>query len=218
LFGDNGQAHVRGKQFCYESGLLVPAIIRWPAGFPAPKGFEAGKSDGRLIAAIDLAPTMLDLAGVAKPPKMQGEIFLGERAAPPRRYVFGARDRCDETVFRFRTVRDERYRYLRNFTPDRPFLQPNEYKEKQYPVWNLLKELHAEGKLGPAPDRLCAPSMPADELYDLEADPHEIENLAGSPQHAETLARLRTALERWIDESGDLGKDLEPADLAARRG
>ena len=92
---------------------------------------------------------------------MQGRVFLGDRAEPPREYAFGARDRCDETVFRFRTVRDARYRYIRNFTPDRPFLQANDYKEQQYPVWNLLKELHAEGKLTPVQDRLCAPTMPA---------------------------------------------------------
>jgi arylsulfatase A-like enzyme len=218
FFGDNGEAHVRGKQFCYESGLRVPMIIRWPAGFPSPKGLRSGTTDDRLLAAIDLAPTMLDVAGAAKPAKMQGQVFLGERSAPPRRYVFGARDRCDETVFRLRTARDARYRYIRNFTPDRPFLQPNEYKEKQYPVWSLLKELHAAGKLTPVQDRLCAPSMPAEELYDLEADPHEIENLAGSPRHAETLTRLRAALEQWIGESGDRGRDLEPADLAARKG
>src|SRR5439155_25106444 len=155
--------------------------------------FKPGSVDDRLLAAIDLAPTMLGLAGIPKPVKMQGEIFLGEHAAAPRQYVFGARDRCDETVFRFRTVRDARYRYIRNFTPERPFLQPNEYKEKQYPVWNLLKQLHAEGKLSPAQEFLCAPAMPAEELYDLETDQHEIHNLANSVQHQRVLRRLRAA-------------------------
>src|SRR6058998_1200103 len=98
FFGDNGQAHVRGKQFCYDSGLLVPLIMRWPKDFSAPKHFKPGTVDDRLLAAIDLAPTMLDLAGIPKPVKMQGEIFLGEHATARRQYVFGARDRCDETV------------------------------------------------------------------------------------------------------------------------
>jgi len=160
----------------------------------------------------------MDLAGVKKPAKMQGEVFLGSRAARPRQYVFGARDRCDETVFRFRTVRDARYRYIRNFTPERPFLQPNEYKEKQYPVWNLLKQLHAEGKLSPAQEFLCAPTMSAEELYDLETDPHEIRNLAASVQHQKVLRRLRAALETWIEESNDQGRELEPPELAARKG
>jgi N-sulfoglucosamine sulfohydrolase len=218
FFGDNGQAHVRGKQFCYESGLLVPLIIYWPSALPAPKGFQPGTLDPRLIAAIDLAPAMLDIAGAPKPPKMQGENFLGNHAEPPRQFVFGARDRCDETVFRFRTVRDARFRYIRNFTPDRPFLQPNEYKEKQYPVWNLLKKLHAEGKLSPAADALCAPTMPEEELFDLETDPHEIHNLASSPAHQETRKRLRAVLEKWIEESKDQGRELEPPELAARKG
>ncbi len=218
FFGDNGQAHVRGKQFCYDSGLSIPLIIHWPAGLPAPRGFEAGRVTDRLVAAIDFGPTMLALAGIDKPATMQGEVFLGDQAAPPRKYVFGARDRCDETVFRFRTVRDARYRYIRNFTPERPFLQPNQYKESAYPVWNLLKELHAAGKLTPEQAALCTPTMPAEELYDLTADPHEIHNLVGDPSHAETLRRLRSVLEKWIDESHDQGQTLEPADLAARRG
>ena len=97
---------------------------------------------------------------------------------PPRQYAFGARDRCDETVFRFRTVRDARYRYIRNFTPERPFLQANDYKERQYPVWNLLKELARRRASSRRRRRsLPAPTMPAEELYDLDRDPHEINRL-----------------------------------------
>ncbi len=218
FFGDHGQAQVRGKQFCYDSGLRIPLLIRWPKELSPPAQFRPGSVDGRLIAAIDFGPTMLALAGVPKPAKMQGEIFLGEQADPPRSYVFGARDRCDETVFRFRTVRDARYRYIRNFTPERPFMQPNQYKETQYPVWNLMKELHAAGKLTPVQDVLLRPTMPEEELYDLASDPYEIRNLAGSSEHRATLERLRGVLERWIDESDDQGRVLEPPELAARRG
>jgi hypothetical protein len=149
---------------------------------------------------------------------MQGEIFLGDRAGPPRKCVFGARDRCDETVFRFRTVRTDRYRYIRNFTPERPFLQPNDYKERQYPVWNLLKELDAQGKLTPLQKLLTAPTMPEEELYDIAADPHETKNLANSPEHATVLKELRGVLEKWIDESNDQGRQLEPPELAAAKG
>jgi hypothetical protein len=161
---------------------------------------------------------MLTLCGAKRPPKMEGRVFLGAAADPPRRYSFGARDRCDETVFRFRTVRDARYRYIRNFTPDRPFLQANKYKETSYPVWNLLKELHAAGKLTPAQDALCAPTMPAEELYDLEKDPYEINNLAKSKDHAEALKRLRAELERWIEETKDQGAKPEPEDVIKNRG
>ena len=218
FFGDNGQAMVRGKQFVYDSGLRIPLIIRWPKSFPVPRHFKPGTADDRLIAAIDLLPTMLDAIGAGKPRGMEGQIFLGDRAAPARQYVFGARDRCDETVFRFRTVRDARYRYIRNFTPERPFLQPNDYKQRSYPVWNLLKALHAEGKLTPVQAVLAAPTMPAEELYDLQRDPHETVNLAASRAHRATFERLRTALTRWIEETNDQGKTLEPPELAAARG
>ena len=218
FFGDNGQAHVRGKQFCYDSGLHVPLIVRWPTSIPAPKHFSPGSVDNRILMAIDLAPTMLALAGVKVPSKMQGQPFLGSRAGKPREYAFGARDRCDETVFRFRTVRDARYRYIRNFTPERPFLQANEYKEKSYPVWNLLKELNVAGKLTPVQAALCAPTMPAEELYDLETDPHEVHNLIQAPEQQKTLKRLRRALEKWIGQSNDQGRNLEPAELVRRKG
>lgn len=218
FFGDNGQAHVRGKQFCYDSGLHVPLIIRWPGKVPPPKHFAPGTVDERLLAAIDLAPTMLAIAGAKKPEKMQGEIFLGDGAGPPRKFVFGARDRCDETVFRFRTVRTERYRYIRNFTPDRPFLQKNDYKERQYPVWTLLKELDAAGRLTPMQQFLTAPTMPEEELYDVVADPHETKNLASSAEHQAVLKELRGVLEQWIEESNDQGRQLEPPEVAAAKG
>src|SRR5262249_4589497 len=159
-----------------------------------------------------------DIAGAKTPAKMEGQNFLGDGAAPPRPYVFGARDRCDETVFRFRTVRDAHYRYIRNFTPERPFLQANEYKEGSYPVWNLIKELRAAGKLTAAQAVLAAPTMPPEELYDLENDPFEIKNLAKSTDHAEVLERLRAVLEKWIDDTNDQGRQLEPPELAARKG
>jgi arylsulfatase A-like enzyme len=218
FFGDNGQAHIRGKQFCYEEGLNVPLLVRWPVRFAAPAQFQPGSVDERLLSAIDLAPTMLALAGAAVPATMQGRIFLGPQAGPPRDYVFGARDRCDETPFRFRTVRDARYRYIRNFTPDRPFLQANKYKETSYPVWNLLKELHAAGKLNPVQERLCAPRMPPEELYDLASDPHEIDNLAGRIDHLATLTRLRKVLEDWIIETNDQGRTPEPPELIRSQG
>ena len=115
-----------------------------------------------------------------------------------------------------RTVRDARYRYIRNSTPDRPLLAANRYKEKSYPVWNLIKELHAQGKLDAVQDVLAQPTMPAEELYDVQADPHEIHNLARSPAHQAELARLRSALDHWLEETQDQGRELEPPELAER--
>jgi N-sulfoglucosamine sulfohydrolase len=220
FMADHGQSHVRAKQFCYDSGLRIPLIIRWPQNFPVPGNFKPGTVNDRILEATDFTATTIALAGIPKPPGMQGRVFLGERAEPPRQYAFGARDRCDETVFRFRTVRDARYRYIRNFTPERPFLQTNDYKERSYPVWNLLKELHAQGKLTPVQEVLCAPTMPPEELYDLDKDPFEIVNLAtsSSPDDQAVLKRLRVELERWIEESNDQGRTLEPAEIAAAKG
>jgi N-sulfoglucosamine sulfohydrolase len=117
-------------------------------------------------------------------------------------------------------VRDARYRYIRNFTPDRPLLQPNAYKERSYPVWNLLKDLDARGQLTPVQKVLTAPTMPPEELYDLEADPHEIHNLADSHQveHSTALERLRGVLDRWIVATNDQGRAFEPAEVAAASG
>jgi N-sulfoglucosamine sulfohydrolase len=220
FFGDNGQAHVRGKQFVYESGLHVPLIIYWPKNFPAPKNFRVGAVSDQLVESIDWSATTLSIAGVAKPKGLQGRVLFGERAEAPREYAFGARDRCDETVFRLRTVRDKQYRYIRNFTPERPFLQPNEYKRRQYPVWTLLPQLAAEGRLTPAQAALVAPSMPPEELYDLDADPHEINNLVTStkPEHKAALKRLRAALNKWINETNDQGRVPEPPAVAAAKG
>jgi N-sulfoglucosamine sulfohydrolase len=220
FMADHGQSHVRGKQFCYEEGLRIPLIIRWPARFPSPKGFQPGTVDDRLIESIDLAPTFLAIAGASKPAAIQGRIFVGDLSEPSRSYVFAARDRCDETVFRLRTVRDARYRYIRNFTPERPFLQPNDYKERSYPVWNLLKQLDAQGKLTAVQKVLTAPSMPPEELYEIRSDPHEIHNLVAStdPRQQAALKRLRGVLEQWIAETNDQGYVFEPARVVAARG
>jgi arylsulfatase A-like enzyme len=205
FFGDNGRCHVRDKQFCYEEGLHVPLLIRWPKNFPAPRGFTIGKVSSQLLPAIDLAPTMLALAGAPVPPKMQGRVFLGDKATAPREFVFGGRDRCDETEMTIRTVRDARYRYIRTLTPEVPILAANKYKETQYPVWNLLKQLNAEGKLTPAQAFLCAPRQPEEQLFDMVADPDQLTNLVTSTKAEDTAAlkRLRAALDGWMRETND---------------
>jgi N-sulfoglucosamine sulfohydrolase len=211
FFGDNGQAHVRGKQFCYEEGHLVPLLIRWPKKFPIPAHFKPGSVDARFLQGIDLAPTMLAIAGAPKPAKMEGRVFLGERNEPEQQYVFGHRDRCDMTVMRLRTVRDARYRYIRNFTPWVPFLAYNLYKQTQYPVWTLLPQLHAEGKLTTPQAALCQSTMPEEELYDMEADPFELNNLAQSSRvaHQAALKNLRAVLTKWIEDTNDQGRRME---------
>ncbi|MDP3069398.1 MAG: sulfatase [Opitutaceae bacterium] len=221
FMGDHGAAHVRAKQFVYDDGLRVPFIVRWAKNFPEPKGFKSGTVSDRIMEAIDVLPTLLDVAGAPKPAKMQGRILFGDRAEPAREYAFGARDRCDETVFRFRTVRDARYRYIKNFTPERPFLQANAYKQMQYPVWTLIQELGAQGKLTDWQKNFyLSPTMAPEELYDMESDPWSMNNLVASKKPADqvALARLRGVLEKWIVESDDQGRVLEPVAIAAAKG
>ncbi len=218
FLGDHGQAHVRGKQWCYDSGLRVPLIMRWPRGLPAPAGFKPGTVSGQIIEAIDLTPTSLDLAGAAKPAAMQGRILFGPRAEAPRTIAFGARDRCDETVFRLRTARDDRYRYIRNFTPEKPFYALNRYKEDQYVAIPAMRRLHEQGKLNAVQEVLFAPHMAPEELYDTQADPHETVNLINStkPEHVAALQRLRPALEKWITDTNDQGRFFESPQEIAR--
>jgi arylsulfatase A-like enzyme len=216
FLGDHGRAMVRGKQWPYESGLHIPLIIRWPDAVRSPAGFRRGSVSDKLVASIDLSATSLDWAGVPKPSGMQGRVFWGPQAEPDRKYVFGGRDRGDETVDRIRTVRDKRFRYIRNYYPDRPFTQINRYKEASYPVLRLMHRLHESGELAnlnPHADRLMQPTRPREELYDLDADPYELENLVGVPEHHETLVRLRQALEDWIERVDDQGRFPEPPEV-----
>ena len=154
-------------------------IIHWPKNYPAPPQYQPGAVNDQVISLLDVTATTLWMAGVARPPLMQSRLFLGDQADRPRTYAFSARDRIDETVMRKRSVRDARYRYIRNFTPGAGFASLNRYKEKCFLVQPLMRQLLAEGKLtGPAAE-LMKP-FPAEMLYDTQADPYEIENLAES--------------------------------------
>lgn len=221
FFADNGRLEARGIHWCYDTGLHVPLIVRWPKDFPAPPQCKPGTVNDQVVSLLDLTATTLWIAGVARPPLIESRIFLGGTASgcpadPPRTYAFSARDRIDETVVRLRSVREKRYHYIRNFTPGAGFPTLNRYKEKCFLVKPLMRRLYAEGKLtGPAAE-LMKP-FPEEQLYDTEADPHEIHNLAGSsdPKHREALVRLRAALDTWLVETGDLGRWPEPPEVVA---
>lgn len=217
FFGDNGRIEPRGIHWCYDTGLHVPMIVHWPDGFPAPENYEAGTVDDQVISLIDITPTTLGFAGIARPLGMQGRAFLGEDLGPPRTYAFSARDRIDETVNRIRSVRGQRFHYIRNYYPDRHFTSLNRYKEKCFPIKPLMRELMAEGKLHGPPADLMAPHVDAEQLFDTLADPHEINNLADStdPVHQAALLRMRAALDLWIVETQDQGEFPEPDEVVA---
>jgi len=217
FFADNGRLEPRGIHWCYDSGLRVPMILKWPKNFPAPPQVRADAVDERILSLIDVTAATLACGSVQIPPLMQGRPFLGSTASAPRRYAFAARDRIDETVQRIRSVHEARYHYIRNFTDGPTFASLNRYKEKCFPILPLMRALHAEGKLtGPARE-LMERRGPGEELYDTASDPHEIRNLIDSPapEHREALSRLRAALETWMVETGDRGAIPEPSGVVA---
>ena len=202
-FGDHGRPHVRAKQWLYEGGIHIPLIIRWP-GHTKP-----GSVNDDLVSTIDFAPTCMELAGITPPDYMQGNVFMGSHKKE-RDYIFAARDRCDETVDRIRCVRDKRFKYIRNFMPERPYMQLNSYKRREYPVFSLLQVLHKQGKLTPAQELFMRDTRPVEELYDLQNDPWEIHNLADDPTYQDRLVAMRGTLDTWIKETGDQGEIPEP--------
>lgn len=217
FFADNGRLEPRGIHWCYDNGVRVPLIIRWPKNFPAPAGWRPGTVDERLVSLIDVMATTLDCAGLPRPPLVQGRIFLGPRADPPRRFAFAARDRIDETVQRIRSVHDERYHYIRTYTAGPTFGSLNRYKEKCFPIMGVMRTLQAQGQLQGPPAELLARKGPLEELFDTQGDPDEIRNLCASPQpeHRAALERLRAALDTWIAETGDRGAVPEAPEVVA---
>jgi N-sulfoglucosamine sulfohydrolase len=215
MFGDHGQAHVRGKQWPYDSGLRIPLIVYVPPAIGSPAGYETGSVSRNLVESIDVAATTLALAGIPKPSKMEGRVLFGPQREPPREFAFASRDRCDMTTFRLRTARDAEYRYIRNFMPEIPFFNINAYKETSYPAIAVMRELHEAGKLNPVQDRLFDMTMPREELYRVSDDPHEIRNLidSGDPRDQAALTRLRGALDGWLERTGDKGAVPEPMEV-----
>jgi len=201
---DHGISHARGKQFLYEEGLKIPIVV-W-----APGRLKAAVRE-ELIAHIDLSATSLHLAGIGIPDDMQGRPLFGPRAKP-REFVVSARDRCDETVDHIRSVRAGEFKYIRNYLPNRPYLQPCRYKDGK-PFMPVLRELYAAGKLNAAQSLHLAETRPEEELYDLSNDPWEIHNLAGDPAHKARLDKLRAILARWELDSDDRGRFPEPLSM-----
>jgi arylsulfatase A-like enzyme len=199
---DHGISHARGKQFLYDEGTHVPFVVRGP-------GVAAGAVRDDLIEHIDLAATSLAMAGVPVPAWMQGRDVLAKDYAK-RDAVFAARDRCDETMEHIRSVRTAEYKYIRNYLNQRPHLQPCAYKDAKAVV-RKLRELHEAKRLDALTEKLLfADTRPAEELYDLTADPHEINNLATDPKHRAALDALRKRLADWEVKTDDKGRRPEP--------
>jgi N-sulfoglucosamine sulfohydrolase len=206
FFGDHGWGMPRGKRWVYDSGIRVPLIVKWPGRI------NPGRVRDDLVTFVDLPVTMLALAG-AIPEGLDGRVFLPE-GTPPRKYVFAARDRMDETYDRIRCVRDSRFKYIRNYEPGLPYAQHIQYMD-QMPTMRIWRDWNAAGKLKGPQQIFFSAGKPPEELYDLEHDPHEIQNLINSGKHRSKLRELRQALDDWLAETHDLG-EIPETELIAR--
>jgi uncharacterized sulfatase len=205
LLSDHGRGHVRDKQFLYDGGIRIPLIARWPGKL------NAGAVGVELVSGIDLAPTSLHLCGLPVPEVLEGQSFLGE-GRKVRSEIVAARDRCDGTEDRIRCVRTERWKYIRNYHPERAWMQFNSYKKTSYPLWSLLPAMAKAGQLSPEQARFTQPVKPFEELYDLERDPHELHDLSTDPQQKGVLNDMRARLEHWAARFGD--RSAQPEDRA----
>ena len=198
FIGDHGRCHIRGKQFLYEGGVHIPLIVRWP------KHIKPGSVSNELVSTLDICQTIVKLAGAKPEHELHGLYLFGEDP-PTRKVVHFNRDKMDDTHDAMRAVRSDRYKLIHNLMPERAYCQLNEYKERQYPILALMNVLNIQGKLDPVQARFMAADKPEFELYDLENDPHEINNLANDPKYAKVQAELLAQINRWRKDVNDVG-------------
>ena len=205
FLADHGRGLPREKRWCYPAGLHMPLLVR------APGLLRPGSVDDRLVSWVDVAPTILSIAGIRVPDAYDGASFLdtpeaGAEAAGPdaERFVYAARDRMDEAFDRVRCVGDGRWHYIRNGCPGLPYAQRISYMENMESM-RLLRDLHHRGLLKPEQEAFMAERKPPEELYDLQTDPHCLRNLAADPGRGGVRRRLAAALEAWLREVDDRG-------------
>lgn len=212
-YADHGGVVGRSKRYIYESGTRVPMIIHFPERYRHLSPVAAGSAEGRIVSFVDLAPTMLSMAGIEIPDYMQGKAFLGKQKTEDPEYAFLYRGRMDERIDMSRAVRDSKYRYIRNYMPWRPALQKLEYLWRA-PSMLSWEEAYKAGECNEVQSRFFEP-RPVEELYDAELDPWEVNNLAGDPEHAEVLERMSAALDEEMRKTRDSG--FIPEGQLARR-
>jgi arylsulfatase A-like enzyme len=202
-YSDHGGVLPRSKRFLFESGTRIPLIVRFPDKYQHLAPDKAGERENRLISLIDLAPTILSLVGLKIPEYMSGHAFLGEQKTIEPDYLYFIRQRMDERYDMMRAVRDKKFRYIRNYMPHRKYGQH---------LWYLWRSIATraweatckEGTCNEVQNRFWG-YKEVEELYDVEADPHNINNLAGDIQYQSVLERMRMELQRWVRDNKDAG-------------
>jgi hypothetical protein len=199
FWGDHGRGLPRCKRWCYDSGIHVPLIVRWPGGI------KPNTVCDDLISLVDLGPTVMSLASNEVPPYMQGRAFLGRQKCAPRKFIVAGRERMDKNSYdHVRCIRDKRYKYIRNFMPEKAYAQPIPYRDKM-PIMQEWRRLDAEGALSGSQKLFFRKPKPKEEFYDTLSDPHEINNLIDSPEHSGRIVKMRAQLQKWSEQTGDLG-------------
>lgn len=205
FYSDHGDGLPFVKREIYDRGLRVPMIVRVPEKFRVKGSKAAGSIDNQLISFVDLAPTVLSLANIPLPAYLQGQAFLGaQQAVLPRKYIFAARDRMDTEVDRVRAVGDGRYKYYRNFMPEKPYYQHIGYRLSM-PMMREILQLRDGRKLNATQQLWFRQTKPAEELCDTQTDPDEFTNLVGNPAYEAKLRELRGQMDAWLKKVGDKG-------------
>jgi len=203
-YGDHGGVLARSKRYVYETGTRVPFIVRIPEKFkhlfPAN---NPGTKVNRLISFVDLAPTLLSITGIEIPKFMQGNAFLGKQKTKDPKYAYMFRGRMDERYDMSRSLRDNKYRYIRNYMPFRIYGQHLAYLW-QAPSIRSWEQAYLNGECTEI-QSVFWNTKPVEELYDTENDPWEINNLAYNPEYKEILERMRIENFRWMREVKDVG-------------
>jgi arylsulfatase A-like enzyme len=204
FYGDHGAGVPRHKRWLYDSGLKVPFIVYAPEKYRHLIPSRPGSETDELISFVDLAPTVLNLAGIEKPGNMQGRAFLGTNLTDQREYIFAARDRMDERYDMQRAVRDKKFKYIRYYEAAKPFTQYMNTPEKGA-IMVAIRQAHETGTMPEAGEKLMWPDKPSEELFDTEADPYELNNLAGDPEYQEILEEMRNVHKMWSTDIYDGG-------------
>ncbi|WP_080058371.1 sulfatase family protein [Spirosoma aerolatum] len=213
FYSDHGDGLPFVKREVYDRGLRVPMIVRIPEQFRIKGAGRVGSIDDQLISFVDLAPTVLSLANIPIPEYIQGQAFLGaQEAKSPRNYIFAGRDRMDMPVDRVRAVGDGRFKYYRNFMPEKPYYQNIEFRLNM-PMMKELLQLRDEGKLNATQMMWFRPTKPAEELCDTQTDPDEFTNLVDNPKYKAKLEELRGQMDAWLKKVGDKSAVSEAAML-----
>ena len=208
---DHGDGLPRAKRELYDSGLQVPMIIRWPEAY-RPADVQPGDVDARLVSFVDLAPTLLSLAGAEVPGFVHGR-KLAVLGGEPRQYVYASRDRIDEVPDRQRAIRDGRFKLIRSYQPEQPGGHRLGFRDNQE-IMRELWRLKQAGELDAA-QRLWFEPPGEERLFDLHADPFELDDVSDSPAYAADLARMRAALDAWLERIEDWS-EVPESELVAR--